>query len=197
MKNLFIILTLLPLLAFSQQKAPKNMPYAIDLIYSPDSYALPKAEINTIYYPEFSYRTGINYTYNFHNRWSFRTGLRYTAYNRRFEVVALNTQLNTYNRTITNQKAISYEWPLFLRFYLFKKKWAVYSEIGGNLDFKSKEDVKKIRHLPFTLGVSFGLEYQINHRFGLFMQPTYHRPFSNNYPFSIGLESGVKLRIQE
>lgn len=185
------ILIFLPFFAFGQKSL-----WAIDALFSPDSYASPQVEADAAIYQESAYHLGFNVVKDLkeEQNWSFRTGLRYSVYNKRIEGFSTSQSFTFYSTTTFLNV------PLALRYSFGQKKLRLYGEIVGSFNFQYDIFAKNanVKTNP-SWGLALGLEYQVTPTFGFFTQPTFNKPLkrNNDYLFMLGFETGIKFRLSQ
>jgi hypothetical protein len=193
MKNLFILLILMPLCAFSQEK--RESLWSVDAFYAPDTYyQAPLAGSGNVQ-QESAYRIGFNITLvsdKFPHR-SLRTGLRYAVYNTNTTPTFNGSNLPLITRFDTN---IFYEIPLAFRYTVGKNALKGYGELILSSNFGANSSRIKT-HLNW--GFSVGVAFSVAHQLAIYVQPTFRKPFGriNGYFFSTGIEIGLKFRFQD
>ncbi len=195
MKNVaFILLLLLPLLVFGQQKDLKRSNWSVSFVYSPDSYAPPQVENDAGTYQKLAYRVGVDLIkpFNENPRTSFRTGLRRAVYNTRIEAfgVVSGSPLDI----ISFEKLTYYEVPFALRYTFGNQQLRFYTEAMCSMNFGGSNSSLK-PHISW--GLSAGLDCQITNSLSIFAQPILRKPLVRNYTyfFCVGVEMGVKMKL--
>ena len=196
MKQLTIILSILPFFVFGQKKGNNARLWAIDALFSPDTYAPPQVEADANFYQESAYHFGCNISQDFsdNRHWSVRSGLRYNVYRQRIESFYYEPIIAGF---VTNKSYIKYAYldiPLALRYTFGARKLRFYSEVIATINTRPYNTTDKFH---ITWGLSLGLNYQINPSFEVFTQPTFRKPIQHNnrYFFMLGIETGLKFRL--
>jgi hypothetical protein len=195
MKQCFIFLILLPILAHGQDKRESH--FSVDVVGSPDFYVPPIGIVSDAgTYQVSAYRYGFNFvkTGDRNPQVAFRTGFRYAVYDKRIEAFGVfSGQFQTFT---SFEKTTFYEIPLALRYSIGKNSLRGYAELITSLNF-TVNNIKPNPHL--TVGLALGLQYQIVNQISIFAQPTVRRKSgaNNTYFFNTGLEMGLKFKFPD
>lgn len=225
-KYILVVLILLPIIGFSQ------FDYSFDVVVSTDRNQIGDPIIipNFETLPRYNFRIGGNFNFKVFDNTFIKTGARFTELGYKTLISGLrwpselgpngyepDPTLPKYYETITDSRNI--ETPILVRYEIGKKKFSFFAETGVSLLFGINTTQTRTSNIDsqtlvvpaddqegrFTVSIvaSAGLNYNLNQKYQLFMQPTIRViPTKSTMLLevrsirSIGIEFGIRRGFQ-